>query len=532
MQLRWPSVASLAITVASVVIFVIAGHFAATALIDAQQSKQLRELGDVALRKSEIAVEYGTATLDELASRGPISCDPAALQAVRLHVYQRGTVKDIRVISRDGLVMCSAYSETLEFDKGWASRTEMLIARDKSVRIFRVDQFFGVALGVMKDIDETRSLVAILGISDSLFDIMPNELRNHSEVLLELGEGQTIIHSPSSTNMESASEIISVASVSERYPLRTVIRVEKSAISGWDHEPYLPILFSAAILGLVFGTLTGKALARPGGPLVEIDKALAAREFKPYLQPIFNLRTGAIVGCEALARWVRADGTVLSPSQFIQLVEASGRIEQLTWQILSATLNELRPQLSRDKHFKVSVNISPHHIVAADFIDELRRVVATARVSPRQVVLELTEREELEDLSRAAAVVAELQTFGFKIAIDDVGIGHSGLSHIQKLGANILKIDKFFINSICGDSSATAVVEMLVRLARELKMSIVAEGIEDRMQLAALVACGIDEGQGYVVSPPIPATDFIDFLDQYVRPTSDAYADQRAVDAA
>ena len=266
--------------------------------------------------------------------------------------------------------------------------------------------------------------------------------------------------------------------------------------------------------------------------MAEIDKALAACEFKPYLQPVFNLHTGAIVGCEALARWVRADNTVLPPSRFIQLAEASGRIEQLTWQILSAALSELQPHLKRDKHFKVSVNIVPHHLVAAGFIDELRRIVAMAKVSPRQVVLEVTEREELEDLSCAAAAVAQLRDFGFKVAIDDVGIGHSGLSHIQKLGANILKIDKFFVDSICRDSAARAIVEMLVRLARELNMSVLAEGIEDATQLAALVACGIDEGQGYIVSPPMPVIEFIDFLNQQPASIGDDYLKRHALDVA
>lgn len=531
MQFEWPSNASLFIAAASTIIFLIGGHFAAHELIDAQQSKQLRDLGDVALRRSEIAVDFGAATLDELARRGPISCDASALQAVRLHVYQRGAVKDIRVVNRDGIVQCSAYSETLEFDKGWASRDQMLPARDAALRIFRVDQFFDVALGVLKDIDDETSLAAILGINGSLLDIMPAELRAHSEVLLELGKGQPVIQSPLITPLEPSFEITSVTTVSDRYPLQTIIRVDKRALSGWDQEPYRPIVALAALLGLAFGILLARTVARPDSPVDELDKALAAREFRPYLQPVFNLQTGAIVGCEALARWIRADGEVLPPSRFIGLAEATGRIIPITWQIVTATLNELQPLLKRDKNFKVSFNIVPHHIVSAGFVQELRQTVATARVSTRQVVLELTEREEFEDLSRAAAIVAELRDVGFSVAIDDVGIGHSGLSNIQKLGANVLKIDKFFIDSICRDPAAVAVVEMLVRLARELKMGIVAEGIEDRTQVAALIASGIDQGQGYVVSPPLPVSEFIDFL-ELVRTTSDDYSDRRIVDVA
>jgi sensor c-di-GMP phosphodiesterase-like protein len=447
---------------------------------------------------------------------------------VRLVVYQRGAVKDIRIVSRDGSVLCSAYSETLEFDKGWIGRDEMLPARDAGLRIFRVDQFFGVALGVLKDIDKTNALVAILGINESLYDIMPGALRTGSEVALELTSGQPIMRSPS--RLEPSAETISVAAVSDRYPLRTIIRVDRGAFRSWDNEPYAPIVALAAILGLVFGTLLGRLIARPESPVVEFDRALAAREFRPYLQPVFNLESGAIVGCEALARWVRADGTVLPPSRFISLAEATGRIEPLTWQIVSATLHALQPLLKRDRHFKVSFNIVPHHIMADGFIGQLRDIVTAARVSPRQVTLELTEREEFENLSRAAAVVAELRAFGFGVAIDDVGIGHSGLSYIQQLRASALKVDKFFVDSICRDPAATAVVEMLVRLARELKMSVVAEGIENRQQLAALAACGIEEGQGYFVSPPLPMSDFLDFLGRRESPA--ALVHQRAVDAA
>jgi c-di-GMP phosphodiesterase len=129
-------------------------------------------------------------------------------------------------------------------------------------------------------------------------------------------------------------------------------------------------------------------------------------------------------------------------------------------------------------------------------------------------VIEITERDELEDLVRAASAIAQLREYGFKVAIDDVGIGHSGLSQIQRLGANILKIDKFFIDSITGDSTATAVVRMLVQLAQKLKMNVHAEGIETDEQISALIACGVEEGQGYVVSRPLPVAEFLEFLDQ------------------
>src|SRR3977135_1455407 len=177
MKPRWPNVTQIAMVATSMAVFVAGGHFAAKAVIEGQQSRQLEDLTEVASRRSEVAVDFGAATLDELAKRVPLNCYPASLQAVRLQVYQRAAVKDIRLVNRDGSVICSAYSETLEFDNGWAERSDMLRSRDRRILLFRVDQINGTALAVLRDVDDKNSLVAILGINSGLFDIMPAELR-------------------------------------------------------------------------------------------------------------------------------------------------------------------------------------------------------------------------------------------------------------------------------------------------------------------------------------------------------------------
>src|SRR5438552_500568 len=150
-------------------------------------------------------------------------------------------------------------------------------------------------------------------------------------------------------------------------------------------------------------------------------------EYRPFYQPIFYLRTVAVRVCEVLARWIRADGSIVPPTSFIPLAETSGRIETMTWQILETALKELHPRLRDDKYFKVSVNIVPRQLVSDGFVETLRRVVSGSKVSARQIVLEVTERTELPDLNKAASVVKQLREFGFRVAMDDVGVGHSGL---------------------------------------------------------------------------------------------------------
>jgi len=509
---RWHGTLRIALVALSVGLFYVGAHFAATALIDSQRARQIAEINEAALRRSEIAVDYGLATLDDLAKQTSLSCEDDVLQSVRLHLYQRWAVKDIRITRPDGSVMCSAYPETLEFDKVWPGRDEMMPSRDPAVRLFRVEQFLGPALGVLKDVHDAASLVAILTVNASLFDVMPQELREHSHVALELANGDAVAQYRALARRESLARLVEFAKASDRYPMRTTIRIEAAAYERWHRESYVPILALGLALGLGFGVLLANALIRPRSPVADLDRALAAREFKPYLQPVFNLRSGAITGCEVLARWVRSDGTVIPPSRFIPLAESSGRAELLTWQLMSATFSELHGLLSRDKSFRVAFNVVPRHLLDEGFVAELRRTVSDARISPRQIVLEITEREDLADLERAAAAVAQLREHGFKVAIDDVGIGHSGLSYIQRLGANTLKIDKFFIDSVTRDISAVTVIEMLVRLAGELKMGVIAEGLETQEQVAAVMACGVSEGQGYALAPPLPVEDFLELV--------------------
>ncbi len=499
--------------VACVGIFLAGADLAVTALIGNQTARQLSDLSKVALRRSEAAIDSAGSILHRLIAKGPMDCSAIALQALRLHVYQGTIVKDIRTVDREGSVLCAAYSETLEFDNGWARRDEMFQSADGQLRLFRVAQFTGAAFGVLRDIDAQRSLAAILRIDGNLLDVMPAGLRAESHVTLTLPDGEQVAGYHPDASSKPPTQSVAFTTVSDRYPLQATIHVRPYSLSARHDMSYLLTMLAAGMLGGVFGLLLASYLSRPVDPVAELDRALAGNEFKPYVQPTFSLKTGDIVGCEMLARWEKPDGRLIPPMSFIPLAESSGRIERLTWQILKTALRGLQPEMRQDKLFKLSVNITPRHLLGAGFIDDLRKVVASSSVSTRQVVLEVTEREELADLDKATDVVKELSDLGFRIALDDVGIGHSGLSTIQRLGARILKIDKFFVDAITRDQSAVVVVQMLVALARELEMSVVAEGIEHQEQVAALLACGVEEGQGYLVAPPMSLDRFKHFLD-------------------
>src|SRR5262249_58624935 len=135
------------------------------------------------------------------------------------------------------------------------------------------------------------------------------------------------------------------------------------ALSTWNSEAYWPAIAVALALGVLFGILLARS-RRMEGPVADLDRALARGEFRPYFQPIFDLRTGAIKGCEILARWLREDGSVVPPLNFIPLAESSGRIQTMTWQILRSALSDLRPVLKADKEFKLSLTVVPSRLLS------------------------------------------------------------------------------------------------------------------------------------------------------------------------
>jgi sensor c-di-GMP phosphodiesterase-like protein len=500
----------LALVLAATICFGLTGHFVAVALINHQQARQIDDLTHVALRRSESAVDFAVASLDELALRGLTDCGAASLQAIRLYVYQSHAVKDVRLVNEDGSVICSAYSETLEFDKGWVGRADMLASSDHKQMLFRVEQFGADALGVLREIPGRKALVAIIGINASLLDIMPAELRLRSEVTLALSDGEKLGEFLVDGD-RPLRQTVDFEYESARYPVRIALRVEREALSAWNAEVYWPALAIALGLGVIFGMLLAR-ISRKEGPIADIDRGLERGEFKPYFQPIFDLKTGRIKGCEILARWHAEDGSIIPPMHFISLAESSGRIQEMTWKILEQALSDARPILRERKDFKLSFNVVPGHLLSSGFVETLRRMVLAAKVSARQIMVEVTERDELSDLSSAAAVVRELRDYGFRVAIDDVGVGHSGLSRIKGLGANEIKIDKFFVDTVAVDASTAAIVEMLVSLAEDLQMTVVAEGVETEEQARALISCGVRDGQGYLVAPPLPVSKFLELL--------------------
>lgn len=490
-------------TIASVLII-----FAVTPSLD---DKKLRALDSQLLRRAELAADHALIALADLLQSGSVGCDERSIEQFRKTIYRYGSLKDVRVSDPSLGVRCSANPEALEAGGASVRPEPALAAANKGIGLFRVSENGNVLLGIRWKYDDASSLDAVVSTSPLLFDILPQDLRESGRASLSLSNGESIADQDT-VQIGEPKRSRGVSSTSTRYPLVASIEVDVDSLAKANREMVVIALVLFSVVGFGLGAFVAAFSIQSAGPVAEIDAALDKEEFLPYVQPIYSLSTRRIVGVEVLARWRRFDGTLVPPDRFIPVAEASGRIGPLTRHLAKIALCALREHLRRDRQFKVAFNIAPTQLLSDGFVGELRGIAVESGVSPRQIVVEITERQEIADVEEAAQVLAELRHRGFRIAFDDVGTGHNGLSYLQKLGADIIKIDKFLVDAIMTSHSARVLVEMLVNVGRELSMSTVAEGIETEEQMALLERCGVDQGQGYLLSRPLPIEDFLHII--------------------
>jgi sensor c-di-GMP phosphodiesterase-like protein len=470
--------------------------------------EKLQVLDSQLLRRAELTADHAIIALADLFESGSIGCDEKSIKQFRKTIYRYSALKDVRVSDSTLRVRCSANPEALQTDSASEAREPTLAAANKGISLFQVSDNGNVLLGIRWMYDDVSSLEAVVNTSSLLFDILPQDLRENGWASLSLSNGESIADSDA-VQPGDPSRVRVVSSSSIRYPLVASIEVDVDTLAKANRALFLIVLALFSAIGFGFGIFVAALSVQSAGSVAEIDAALDKEEFVPFVQPVCSLATREIVGVEVLARWRKADGTLIPPDRFIPIAEASGRIGPLMRHLATTALSELHDHLRRNRQFKVAFNIAPTQLLSDGFVGELRRIAVGAGVSPRQIVVEITERQEIADVEKAAQVLAELRDRGFQVAFDDVGTGHNGLSYLQKLGADIIKIDKFLVDAVMTSHSAKVLVEMLVNVGRELDMSTVAEGIETEEQFVLLKRCGVDQGQGYLLSRPLSIEDFL-----------------------
>ena len=241
--------------------------------------------------------------------------------------------------------------------------------------------------------------------------------------------------------------------------------------------------------------------------------ALAHRDFTLSYQPQFDLRTGRLVGAEALIRWRHAEMGNISPSRFIPLAERSGLIIPIgDWVLQTACAQAQRWHAAGWTDLTISVNVSPVQFKRGSVETSVAQALAESGLPSENLELELTESLLIQDSLALAESLASLRRMGVRFAIDDFGTGYSNLAYLKRFEVERLKIDQTFVRRLTDDVQDQAIVRAIVQMASSLNLFTVAEGVEDAATLALLGDLGCQQGQGFHWSPAVPAAEFEAFL--------------------
>jgi diguanylate cyclase (GGDEF)-like protein/PAS domain S-box-containing protein len=245
-----------------------------------------------------------------------------------------------------------------------------------------------------------------------------------------------------------------------------------------------------------------------------LRRALDREEFLLHYQPKVCLETGEITGVEALIRWQQMGGKLVLPGEFVPVAEQCGLIVQIGRWVLREACQQARAwQNAGLPPVQIAVNVSATEFRDKDFIRGVRKVLSEAGLEPRYLEFELTEGVLMQDVASTASVLQELKEMGVRLAVDDFGTGFSSLSYLRQFPIDVLKIDQSFVHQMSADPDDSVIVCAIIQIAKNLNHLVVAEGIETPEQKAKLQAMSCAEGQGYLFSRPLGATQFAQLLE-------------------
>ena len=244
----------------------------------------------------------------------------------------------------------------------------------------------------------------------------------------------------------------------------------------------------------------------------QLRAAIAGGQLVNHYQPKVSMATGEVVGMESLVRWQHPEDGLIFPDRFLGLAEEQGLLTQVTTAVLTEAMKQAKAWWEVGYHIPVAVNISMDDLIALDFPDMAVALAASIGVNPQLLTLELTEGQVMRQLSTVLDVLSRLSLKRFRLSIDDFGTGHSSLAQLRDLPFDELKVDRGFVHGASTDGTREAICSASLRMAHQLQMQVVGEGIEDRDDWNFLSQLGCDVGQGYFIARPMPAAEVVDWI--------------------
>src|SRR5690554_51898 len=247
----------------------------------------------------------------------------------------------------------------------------------------------------------------------------------------------------------------------------------------------------------------------------DLAGAIENDQFQLVYQPQIDMRTGQVIGAEALLRWQHPSRGNIPPDVFIPIAEANDSIRDIGAWVINQACRQLHQWQQEGIDLHIAVNLSANQLRQRNIVDIIRKAIQDNQLQPHQLELEITETSFMENLSEAVETLRDLREFGVRCAVDDFGTGYSSLSYLKQLPIDKIKIDRQFILDLESGDNDTSIVSAIIQLGRSLKLGVIAQGVETEEQKNYLLANGCTEAQGYFYSKPLTTDEFRKFYHRH-----------------
>ncbi|POP46799.1 hypothetical protein CHU32_07750 [Superficieibacter electus] len=474
-----------------------------------QFTDELQRFSDRVILRTEKVATQAEEALQQLETLQMIPCSDAHLLEMRRISYSRRYIQEILYLNQ-GQPVCSSF----EGMNTSGTFPAPLTLTPKGYRFWYTAKS---DLGIHRNMAALGSSHYVIMIDpDALIDVIPYGpwpinvaligVKNNLLIASSAPLANEVWTQAARTGQTSFSHGNTMYHVS-RYPELNIAILTWASLTPLDNDWRHQLLYwlpFGGIVSVVAAWLIMRILRRLQSPRQRLLDAIRARDIIVYYQPIIALEDGRLAGAEALARWPQPDGTFLAPDIFIHLAEQTGLMAPLTELIVDRVFTDLGAWLQQHPDCHISINIAASDLLSPSLPARLARHIAHWQLRPAQIALELTERS-FTDPAMSAPVIARYRQAGHAIYIDDFGTGFSSLSYLQNIEADLLKIDKSFIEAL----EYNNVTPHIIKMARTLHLEMVAEGIETAQQESWFREHGVQYGQGWFYSKALDKLSFI-----------------------
>lgn len=480
--------------------------------IRAREHTRLQSSVDHVTVQVQEGVYQGLKAIRAVIDASPSLCTPSFLTRVREQLRAHLALRNMVVENADRVQYCDGFGDDVSY-RPLTGQTA-LPGRPDYITIAELD---GANLPVIKVSHPVGDKVLSIFVyaDPDLERGLPPEIAGAAMFRLTLTSGDTILTLGDNTGLADVGNdrnYLVVNSFASEFPIRAEAVMPfaplKAQYAGLDIAvTIMACLTSAALLLVIFHYARRAKLHA-----LDLEHAIASGELRPYYQPVIDLGSGRIVGCEVLVRWIKRSGETVPPSVFIDYAEASGLAIPMTIHIMQRVKRELAALCAEQPHLKIAINLFAGHFRDTTIVEDVQAIFGGSSIKLRQLVFEITERTPFTSNLQANSVIAGLHSIGARVALDDVGTGHSNLAYVQTLGVDIIKIDRVFMDMITEGVDHVPVLDGLITMARELGTEVVAEGVETEAQALYLRERGVDQAQGFLFAPALKPDSFVELV--------------------